>query len=420
MTDAQLPAGVHLDSEAVRRFESRLLQALDELRDRFGPVFTVHKDGRPPRVYVADAAAIRALFSLQRDSFTSTGSSLFKPLVGADSLTFLNGPPHRRVRELLSPALRGERLRSYAPGIRRTTKAVLGRASQENPLPALELASRMALAVTLCVLLGEQARLDAVAGAFLGAVEALDPSHLKDRPDGAPGASGDAACTFLHATIRQEIASAPRAPSVLSHLLQHTDLDDAAICNHLVTLLVGGYESLSATIAWALYWITANPEVNRRILEETGGTRSPYLDAVCKETMRLSSVVPTGLTRHAITDVRAPAHHIPAGTELVACLHLLHHDPRAFPQPEVFRPERFLTTPHGSSHYLPFGLGTRRCVGASLAALELPLMLAELLAWPGMSVAIGGPVHPRGRTTSVIPSGDLTVTLPSRQPDPPC
>lgn len=418
MTDAQLPAGVHLDAEEVRRFESRLLQALDELRDRFGPVFTVHKDGRPPRVYVADAVTIRDLFSLQQESFTSTGSSLFKPLVGADSLTFLNGAPHRHVRELLSPALRGDRLRSYAPGIRRTTKAVLGRASMEGPLPALELASRMALAVTLCVLLGEQARLDTVGDAFLAAVDALDPSHLKDRPDGVSGASGDAACAFLHAAIREEIASAP-PPSVLSHLLQHTDLDEAAICNHLVTLLVGGYESLSATIAWALYWTATNAEVNSRILEEIGGPRSPYLDAVCKETMRLSSVVPTGLTRHAITDVQTADHHIPAGTELVACLHLLHHDPQAFPQPEVFRPERFLTAPRGNGHYLPFGVGTRRCVGASLAALELPLMLAELLAWPGMAVAIGGPVRPRGRTTSVIPSGDLTVTLPSRQPDPP-
>jgi hypothetical protein len=94
--------------------------------------------------------------------------------------------------------------------------------------------------------------------------------------------------------------------------------------------------------------------------------------------------------------------------------YLVHHDPAIYPDPYVFRPERFLERPPGTYTFLPFGGGRRRCLGASFALLEMRVVLRAVLAAAEVRSAGGGPEAVRRRSITISPRGGATVVLRRR------
>ena len=117
-----------------------------------------------------------------------------------------------------------------------------------------------------------------------------------------------------------------------------------------------------------------------------------YADAVVKETLRLRPVVAIVL-RRLLEPLEVAGHELPAGTAVAPCILLVHRREDVYPEPEAFRPERFLDAAPGTYSWIPFGGGVRRCLGAAFAQFEMQVVLQTLAE----SVAPGGGRRRRGR-----------------------
>ena len=156
-------------------------------------------------------------------------------------------------------------------------------------------------------------------------------------------------------------------------------MTDRELRDQLVTMLLAGHETTATAIAWAVERLTRNPDVMRTLVARLDEGDTTYLDAVIKETLRSRPVV-AQLGRVTTEEVVIDGWTIPPRTMLIVPMAVIHQDPELYPEPNAFRPERFTgDTGPGRYSWLPFGGGTRRCPGASLALLEMRVILSTIL-----------------------------------------
>ena len=198
--------------------------------------------------------------------------------------------------------------------------------------------------------------------------------------------------------IDERRASAAQRPDVLSMLirLQHDDgtgMSDEQLRDEVMTLFLAGHETIANGLAWTFYLLAQRPEVDRRAhtqLREVVGDGLPsaehvarldYVERVFAESMRLFPPV-WAFGRRAIEDCEVGGYRVGKRTIVFGCQWVMHRDPRYYPDPLVFDPERF--TPEARATrprfaYFPFGGGPRQCIGEGFAWLEGVLVLAILL-----------------------------------------
>ena len=187
----------------------------------------------------------------------------------------------------------------------------------------------------------------------------------------------------IHA--RRTQADAGTHDDILSMLLEARDddgqpLTDRELRDELMTLLLAGHETTATALSWTLERLVRHPDVVAGLREErrAGDEDSPYLEATIKEALRLRPVV-TAVGRHLTAPLRIGGHLLPAGVSINPSIYLLHRRPDLYPEPEAFRPERFLENPPGTYQWIPFGGGVRRCLGASFALYEMKIVLQTVL-----------------------------------------
>ncbi|KAH7717273.1 cytochrome P450 [Aphelenchoides avenae] len=165
-------------------------------------------------------------------------------------------------------------------------------------------------------------------------------------------------------------------------------------------LWTGGLETVVTTIRWAIIYFINYPDVQKKLQEEIDGTLGnraptygdrlsmPYLRATIDELQRIINVLPWHIphsTPEHVNDIILDGKRIPPGTKIFPAFSAVHFDERIFPEPEVFRPERFITaegkyaTEYANTYLNPFGMGKRECLGKSLAQMELALVLTSLV-----------------------------------------
>ncbi|MCI4378650.1 hypothetical protein PGIGA_G00218230 [Pangasianodon gigas] len=181
----------------------------------------------------------------------------------------------------------------------------------------------------------------------------------------------------------------------LSYLLSNTNMSKKDVYGSVTELLLGGVDTTSNTMMWALYLLSQDPkaqdtlyqEVNSIIKEDKIPTAEdinsmPYFKAVIKETLRMYPVVPMNARLLSENDVIIGGHFFPKKTSFIMHHYAITHDETIFPEPKVFKPERWLRdgrerpSPFGS---IPFGFGVRGCVGKRIAELEMHLGLARII-----------------------------------------
>jgi len=183
----------------------------------------------------------------------------------------------------------------------------------------------------------------------------------------------------------------PAADDGLLSLLVRAELSDDLIRDQLLTLLIAGHDTAAATLTWVWQAMAEQPEVLRRtqaeartVLGDAPPTAAslaqlPYLDQVLKEVWRLYPPIHVA-NRLAVREVDFSGRRIPAGSRVLFSIFLTQRDPRYWPNPERFDPERFNgRAPLAPFTYLPFGAGRRVCLGAALAQVETRVILARLL-----------------------------------------
>ena len=168
-------------------------------------------------------------------------------------------------------------------------------------------------------------------------------------------------------------------------------LDAQQIRDALITILIAGHDTTALALAWALADIVPRPEVVDRLTDElkrvTGGAPPEaehlpaleYLDAAIRESLRKSPVVPF-VVRKTVKPFAAGGREYPAGVVLCPCSYLVHRRDDLYPDPDQFRPERFLERKFGPHEWLPFGGGNRVCVGMPFALYEMKVLLATLFS----------------------------------------
>ena len=431
-----LPPGPHLDTSAYQYWERHPLDAIEAARLRYGPVFTLHRPGKPSRILVGDPEAIKEVFVAHEADLEARGSSLFGPLVGDHSLGNMNGAPHRWYRKLLAPGIHGRLLRERAPRIQDITIEAITEGLRHGPVSLREVTPDISLRVMILYCFGElpDDRVTTLLAAFNTVIDILRPAsadHITE-PLGIDHDLFRTRCAQLDAVIEAEIAlartdSAPdRQQSLLGLMMAAQDdaarpVPDRAIRDQLVTMMLAGQESTPAAIVQSVYWANRYPEIRERLLSELRDigpsprvddiAALPYLDAVCTEVLRLISVVPTGITRRVVRGFRALGHEFPPGTEVVPCIHAVHRCAQRYPAPEEFEPGRFRDRTYTSSEYLPYGVGVRRCLGAALATLETKLVVASIMTFPGLEIRLSGDGRSPGQRTGPTVTAQDSVHL---------
>jgi cytochrome P450 len=137
--------------------------------------------------------------------------------------------------------------------------------------------------------------------------------------------------------------------------------------------------------------------------------RLPYLDAVCSEALRLNPVAPI-IGRTLLSAMTLKGHALPAGVSVGISIIGLHRQPDLYPEPERFLPQRFLDRQYGPFEYLPFGGGSRRCLGASFAVYEMKIVLATVLSTRALRLTDGDPVRSALRNTTASPARKIMMT----------
>jgi cytochrome P450 family 135 len=192
-------------------------------------------------------------------------------------------------------------------------------------------------------------------------------------------------------------------------------MSDAEIRDQLMTLLLAGHETTATALAWAFDLLFRAPDKLERLHEEvTADAGYEYLDAVIKETLRLRPVVPF-VGRQLKEPAELGGYDLPAGTDVMPAILLAHTRPDVFPDPYEFRPERFLEDSPETFGWIPFGGGTRRCIGAAFAELEMRVVLSTILRSASLRPATDGPEKVVRRNVTLSPRGGTPAVLVERR-----
>jgi cytochrome P450 len=215
---------------------------------------------------------------------------------------------------------------------------------------------------------------------------------------------------------RREVADLESRDDVFSSLLLARDedgeaLSDAEVRDELVTLLVAGHETTSVGLAWTFDLLLHNPPVLKRlraILASDDGD-DDYLDAVVKESLRVRPVI-AGVGRVVRGEPFAlNGYAIPPGIEINPSITTIHRRGDCYPDPSAFRPERFLGESAPDTYtWLPFGGGTRRCLGASFALMEMKVVVRRVLERTELR-AVGRPERQMRRGVTLAPKHGVRV-----------
>jgi len=134
---------------------------------------------------------------------------------------------------------------------------------------------------------------------------------------------------------------------------------------------------------------------------------------VIQETLRLRPVFPM-VARAVKKPFELGGYTLPPGVTVMPSMALVHRRPDIYPDPDNFRPERFLEKPPGTYTWIPFGGGVRRCLGASFSLFEMRIVLSTLLARVGVRAAEPEPEMPMRRVIALPPSRGGRVVLEPR------
>jgi cytochrome P450 len=321
-----------------------------------------------PLVLVSHPAEIKRVYAAPPDVLRGGESSAFlEPFTGRGSILILHGDEHLRQRRLMLPPFHGEALKRWTETIAEITHAELDTWVSGKPLRALPRMQAVTLEVIQRVIFGSRdpELRDALRAALdmTGSTGRLIAMSLAQKDLGRFSPYG----RFLRAVSRidellyMRIDAASGGDSILD-MLAAAGATREELRDQLVTLLAAGHETTAPALAWALERLARNPAPDLH--------DDAYLDAAVKEVLRTRPVLSI-TPRRVLQPYRLGEYTLPGGVYVAPCLYLAHRRPDAWPDPTRFDPARFLSGAPEPFSFVPFGGGTRRCLGAAFATLEL-------------------------------------------------
>ncbi len=394
MSSTELPPGPPLPAAVqgvlMMNFWAQYVAAC---RRRYGEVFTLRVATIGTMVYLADPADIKTVFGGDPSVYRAgEANAMLTGLLGPSSVLVIDGDVHRDRRRLMLAPFGRE-------AVARQT-AVMAEIAADNiagwpvgtEFPVAPRMSAITLEVILRTVIGTTdddrlARLRAVMPKLLSlgawnslpvavpGLQRLKPWHgFRDRLHEAD--------RLLYAEITERRADPDLGDrSDALSILVRSGMSDAELRDQLMTLLVAGHDTTATGLSWALELLTRHPAILEKATRaaRTGGPEADeYIDAVCKEVLRIRPVV-FDVGRVLTEPTEVAGHLLPAGVMVAPGIGLVHADAARYPHPDRFDPGRMLGAALGPTTYLPFGGGNRRCLGANFAQVEMAVVLREVL-----------------------------------------
>ena len=388
---------------------------------------------------------IREVLLTRADDFSKTHSAFnsLKQVLG-DALLTSDGEDWKRQRRLVQPAFTRKRMSEYGDMMAEEVDYMKNRWQPGTEVDMGREMVDLTLAIVCRTLFSYQPNneTDQVANAMKVFNDAMAGPSIFPKWLPTPGRMRvTGAIKLLDKIIYDIIAERRAAPDtsaqpndLLQRLIMAVDsegngdqLSDKEIRDQLMTLFLAGHETTSHALTWTWYLLSKNPDVEAKLHREldqvlAGKTPSyedlaglPYTEQVIKEAMRLYPPAYV-LARRARCDTEVGGYKVPAGSELVIWIYMTHHDPRWYPEPNKFKPERFEAEAAAKLPklaYMPFGGGPRSCIGAEFAMVEARLILATLAQYYQPKMVSRQAIDPKPRIT-LAPKHSVTMRLASR------
>jgi cytochrome P450 len=397
-------------------------------RRRYGDVFSSFFPIFGRVVYVAAPADIKRVFTGEPETFHAGEANALAlgDALGEHSLLTLDEERHLSQRKLLLPPFHGESVRRYAELMAETTAREVDRWPLGREFALRPRMQAITLEVILRAVFGvrDGERMDLFREripAIADATSVLNwlPVMQRDLGGRSPAARFRRALAAVDELIYAEIADrrgAEPGDDVLSLLLsaRHEDgaaMSDVELRDELMTLLTAGHETTATGLSWAFERLMRTPRAMQRLLASLDD--DDYLDAVVKETLRVRPVI-VDVARKLTRDTEVGGYLLPAGTLVLPAIAAVHARPDLYPEPEEFRPERFLDGQPESYAWIPFGGGVRRCIGASFAQVEMRVVLREVLRRVRLRAPSTRPEPPRVQHVTVVPSRGARALVAER------
>jgi len=398
----------HFITGNLPEFRANTLEFLREMRThgdlasfRFGPLraYVVNGPDLVQQVLVRDADKFHKAGALK----AATG-----PVVGNGLLTS-DGEVWKRQRRLVQPAFHAQRVGTYARVMVEHTQAMMGKWQAGESYPIDREMNALTMGIISKTLFGADMSHEAneIGKAVTESLEAINRRLFRifSLPTWVPTTENrrfNRSIEQLDASIQRFIderrTSGEDHGDLLSMLLLARDEGDGGIMtDHQVrdeasTLFGAGHETTASALMWTWYLMSQHPTVAARVHEELDGvlggrppelhdlTRLTYTEMVLKESMRLFPPA-WSVTREPIAEVELAGYRLRKGRVVLINTYGIHHDPRFFPDPDRFDPERFSAQNEKllpRYAYLPFGGGRRICVGNAFAMMEAKLVIATI------------------------------------------
>ncbi len=430
----RLPPGPRLPAALqTARLMARPVPFLEDCRRRYGDTFTARILRAGTMVFISDPGSLKRLFGADRVNTIAPGRNVvLTPILGQRSLLVLEGQEHLRRRRLMLPPFHGERMRAY--------EQVMADAAEREVASwpvgdRFQLHSRMQ-AITLEVILR----------AVFGVEDDRRRTELQHNLVGILATTRSPLAVGLTVASLRRLPAYRRVARMLAEADQillaeiaerraDPDLDsrqdilsllvaakfedgsgmaDGELRDQLMTLLMAGHETTATALAWAFDLLFRAPDKLDRLREEVDAGDHTYLDAVIEETLRVRPVVPfVGRQLRSATELGG--RRLPAGTVVMPAIYLVHTRPDIYPAPHEFRPERFLDGGPDTYSWIPFGGGTRRCIGAAFAEFEMRVVLGTVLRHVRLAPASDRPERMVRRNVTLSPRGGTPAILVERR-----
>ncbi len=382
-------------------------------------------------VVVGDpSAAHDVIRSDPASSATGSATGRVLPLLGPSCVLRQDGDAHGERRRMLNPLFHGDGLARRREAIAKVTRRELMKWPADGPMPLLPRLSDLSFAVISEVVLGltDEDQVDrlhrlvrratgpaALAGTWLWP---LGSGQLRDRTLQRVRQHQQAVDRAIVELLAKRAHPGADRHDVADFLLDVAGHDsptpDRELLEELRALLLVGHETTATALAWSIERLVREPAVLARLGESLAAGDQSYLEGVIREVLRWRPPV-VDTVRELTAPIELAGHLLEAGTLVVVAPLLVHRHPELYSSPDAFVPERLIggSVPNPAT-WIPFGGGTRRCLGAELALAEMEIVLSELLAAFTLEPTDARGERARLSGTVLVPARGATAVLSRR------
>lgn len=431
-----LPPSIHLPAAAQTFVLWRWpFTYLEHCGRYYGSRFTVNTTDLPPLIFLSEPEEIKTTLSITDDRLRpGEGGKMIMPIVGDLSFMLQDGDKHISGRRAILPAFHGKAVQKHASLVMDITQRDVASWPRDTVVALYPKLRSLTLEITLRRVFRPQRpapndRIYVLRDRLLAMLSVTaSPVFPESSLRHGPGRRiwerflnhRQEADDLIYALIDEHSNTNLDPGDVLTMILAERDSDGSPISrqrvrDNVMSIILAGHETTASELAWAFQLLAHNPGVQARLADAIDSdSDDEYLTATVQEVLRHRPVFLFTIPRVVVQPVEIGGRRYAPPAWLLGCIYLLHHDPRVYPEPDRFCPERFLDAPPQPHLWRPWGGGRRRCPGLHLAMLEMKTVLRTVLSSAAVLPAGRRMEHPRWRSVIVTPHAGSRVVLRSR------